>query len=489
LSNKYDPILGEYRQKDSTPETDPLSVHLDQTTPQQMSGGDFGGSGKIGVSSGTLVVDSVDYFPAQAIIDTAHYTGFPNRDDTTLAFVAGALGATRTLTISGTNWNFWINGVEYTVASTLTKQIADTTGLYWFWITIVAGVPTLNASTTHPGFDKCLVATVYWNTTTDAGITSDERHWMGRDQWNHEYLHETIGARYASGLAGTFGDSSFVIGLGEFYDEDIEHEIDEQTLCKVLYHNGSAAWEWDSSSAVPYKVVGGGDNNLRYNSGNSLATVGNNKYVNYWVFITADVDHPVHVFIGTAEYVTLALARAATLPSFGALASAEDKPIFKVTYQNNGGTPDYIETTDYRSSSNLPSTSYVATDHGSLAGLLDDDHPQYFRILSKSFIISNPTADADGPVWRTPEGITITAVHALCVGGNNVIGQLWVYDTNGANGAAIDADITALAGTNVNDDGAISSPTAGTGAYIGWRTTSVSGTPTKLIVTFEYQKT
>ena len=100
-------------------------------------------------------------------------------------------------------------------------------------------------------------------------------------------------------------------------------------------------------------------------------------------FITPDVDEPVHVVIGTAQYTTLALARAATLPSLGALPSAEEKIIYKMTYQNNGGTPDYIEATDYRTTSNLPSTSYVATDHGALAGLGDDDHPQY-RLVTAS---------------------------------------------------------------------------------------------------------
>ena len=107
--------------------------------------------------------------------------------------------------------------------------------------------------------------------------------------------------------------------------------------------------------------------------------------------------------------------------------------------------------------------------------------------LSKSFMITNPTADADGPVWRAPVAITITAIHVLCVGGTNIVGQLWEYDANGANGATVDAtDITATAGTNANDDGSLSNPGITAGNYIGWRTTSVSGTPTRVLITFEY---
>lgn len=423
---------------------------------------------------------------------TSHYTGFPNRDDTTLSFVPGALGATRTLTLSGTNWKVYVKGVEYTVASTLTKQLPDVTGLYWFWITIVSGAPVLNVDTSVTDqFGQCLVATVYWNTTIDKGILSDERHWMGRDKWNHEYLHETVGARYALGLGATFTDTTFTIAPGEIYDEDIEHATTgDSTTCTVLYHNGSAAWEWDTSSTTVYKVVGGGDNNLRFNNGNTLSTVSNQKYANYWVFMTADDIGHFHSIIGTAEYTTIALARAATLPSLGGLASAENKIIWKVTYQNNGGTPNFIEQTDYRTSSSLPSSAYIPTDHGTLTGLADDDHPQYFSKESKSFVISNPTTASDSPIWRVNEGITVTGVHVLCVGGTNISGNLWVYDTNGANGTSVDtANIVAIAGTSSDGAATLANSGVTTGAYVGWVTATMAGTPTRVIVSFDYRKT
>lgn len=106
---------------------------------------------------------------------------------------------------------------------------------------------------------------------------------------------------------------------------------------------------------------------------------------------------------------------------------------------------------------------------------------------SKSFVITSPTAASDSPVWRAPVAITITAVHVLCVGGTNIVGQLWEYDANGANGAAVDSsDITATAGTNADDDGTLSNASVDAGDYVGWATTSVSGAVTKVIVTFEY---
>jgi len=67
-----------------------------------------------------------------------------------------------------------------------------------------------------------------------------------------------------------------------------------------------------------------------------------------------------------------------------------------------------------------------------------------------------------------------------------VVGQLWEYDANGLNGATVDSsDITGVVDTNVNDDGTLSNAGITAGNYLGWKTTSVVGTPTYAIVTFE----
>lgn len=108
---------------------------------------------------------------------------------------------------------------------------------------------------------------------------------------------------------------------------------------------------------------------------------------------------------------------------------------------------------------------------------------------SKSFTLLDPVATDDFPVWRVPYNITITNVHVLVEGGTNVVGHLEEADANGDSPAGIDGatDITGTAGSNVNDDGSLSNPTVDSGDYILWRTTSVSGSPTSLTVTFEYR--
>lgn len=143
----------------------------------------------------------------------------------------------------------------------------------------------------------------------------------------------------------------------------------------------------------------------------------------------------------------------------------------------------YADTTTSFSQIAIGSAGQVLTSNG--AGSVASF--QGSNIQSKSFIITNPTATADSPVWRAPYAITIKAVHLLCKG-NVTVGHLTEQDANGLNDAGVDGatDITGIVDTNVNDDGTLSNPSIDSGDYVGWRTTSVTGSPTKAIITFDY---
>lgn len=104
--------------------------------------------------------------------------------------------------------------------------------------------------------------------------------------------------------------------------------------------------------------------------------------------------------------------------------------------------------------------------------------------FSHSFTITNPTANSDRPLWRVPRAITITAIHVLSDA--VIVGQLYEYDSNGLNGSTVDSDITTTANTNTNDDGSLSNASITAGNYLGWKTTSVSNSPTWATITFEY---
>lgn len=109
-----------------------------------------------------------------------------------------------------------------------------------------------------------------------------------------------------------------------------------------------------------------------------------------------------------------------------------------------------------------------------------------YATQSKSFVLTNPTSSTNGPIWRAPYAITIIAVHALCVDGTNIVGQLWEYNGNGTSSSTCGTDLTATqSGGNV-DSTTFTNPGIALGNYLGWKTTSVSGPVTKVIVTYEY---
>jgi hypothetical protein len=301
-------------------------------------------------------------------------TGFVDRT-ATLSWADGS----HTLTITG-NHDIYIYGVK-TTKGTDSIQITDATDLYWIYYN-AAGA--LTASTTHPGWALPIMATVYWNTdggggSYNKGLAGEERHGLVMDWAAHEYLHNTVGSRYESGLAGTFDDTTLSIATGEWHDEDIHHTLaSPETTCNVLYKNGSAAWEWDAGASVYYKLNGTA---LRYNNGNALADCTSNQYMAMWIFATNDISVPIVALMGQRQDNKLKDARTNNTYeslSFGELPFWEMKILYRVILRSTGSPPTYVETLDLRAVSNLPAGTYIATAHATLTGLTTgNDHSQY----------------------------------------------------------------------------------------------------------------
>ena len=76
----------------------------------------------------------------------------------------------------------------------------------------------------------------------------------------------------------------------------------------------------------------------------------------------------------------------------------------------------------------------------------------------------------------------------LCVGGTNWVGQVQEADANGLNPVDTQTtDTTATAGTN-EPVTSFSNASLAAGAYLKLKSTSISGTPTSLVVTIQYRK-
>jgi len=303
-------------------------------------------------------------------IDITEPTGFIDRV-ATLSFVPGASGVTREFTITG-NHDIYIKGVRIS-KTTATIAIADTTGLHWIYYS-ASGV--LSTSLTHPGFHVPLIATLYWNTATDTYLLGEERHGIIMDGTTHGFLHDTVGIRFHSGLAGTFANTTFSIALGIIDDEDLEISITPaKTTCNVLYHSGSGEFAWDAGATLYYKL---NSTTLRYNNVNALADVTNNYHVAYWIFATNDPTTPIVSLMGQREDLKLIDAEANNKYeslTLGTLPYQEMKLLYRVILKNASGTATFIEAQDLRNVSNLPAGTYLASLHSALTGLTNLDHP------------------------------------------------------------------------------------------------------------------
>lgn len=101
-----------------------------------------------------------------------------------------------------------------------------------------------------------------------------------------------------------------------------------------------------------------------------------------------------------------------------------------------------------------------------------------------SAVIPAPADTDDINLLKAPYGMTILAINCIVQGTTSVTGQLQECDSAGANCADLDSDITCDA--DGADDGTLTDSAIASGAWLRWKTTSVSGTPTFLTVTATY---
>lgn len=339
--------------------------------------------------------------------------GHESRSTSTLSFDEPS--RTFSITPVGSSFSFWTSGRKYTKTTAQSVSIPDTTGLYYFYFNRDGALAYKN---TYFDFESDVhTAYVYWNSTTDkAYYFADERHGTTMDWQTHEYLHRTRGAAYANGFGlsnyNISGDGSsdahakLDIANGTFFDEDIEVNITnsatpaanswEQVLqgnaeIPIFYLSGDS-WIRDAATEFPLKQ---GINTAQYNllsgaiwTGVDLSGYTSNQtgYGVTWIVATNNLNSPVLGLLGQVNYTGLGHAESAvwadmSLPGFPVF---EFRPLYKVIYEAYSGYTNTVSA-KFKSIADIRVTQSVAqglpavavADHGSLVGLLDDDHPQY----------------------------------------------------------------------------------------------------------------
>lgn len=337
--------------------------------------------------------------------------GHEDKTQSTISFDEG----TRIFSISPVSGSFsvWVKGKKFVKTTTQTVTIPNTTGLYYIYFDSTGSVQY--KTTFFDWDDDAPTAYIYWNSTdSKAYFFADERHGVTLDWQTHEYLHRTRGAAIASGFDANgytvVGDGSsdahakIDIADGTFFDEDLQVDIIhdasptadtwEQRLQSGAYipvfYRSNNHWKKDIATQFPMKQ---GTSRVQYNrnvGGTWSATdLDQNKFGISWIIATNNLNEPVLAILGQNTYNTQGEAEAATwadlildnLPIF------ELRPLYKLVYETNNG---YINTPhakltaviDLRATNTggLGSVALPVSDHGSITGLLDDDHPQYFLV-------------------------------------------------------------------------------------------------------------
>jgi len=321
--------------------------------------------------------------------------GFVNRTDSTIS-VAAATGVV-TIAPAVTSYDYYFAGLKVTKtgADTSATRVGEATGTYYVYFDS-AGV--LQVDTDFFDLSSCVpVAIVYWELATTRATMFDERHGCVMDWATHQHLHTTFGARYVSGLAGTFADATFSVDGGAWADEDIMFSfLVAKTTCHQWFRDGAGGWTRRTASpATAY--YDGAAGSITYDDGDgTLAAVGANKYVAMWVFTTSDPVTPIHVILGQREDTTLALARAnATFAALdlAGLPSPEWVPLYRVILRNDA-TP-YEETSDLRTQVAMPAGAYTPAQHSALAGRsAADSHPaSAIGVDASAFLYALSVAD------------------------------------------------------------------------------------------------
>jgi len=404
-----------------------MTIKLRQTRAFNLvSRGPQGVAGADGTLLSADVVSAIDAaatptalnpFATMTDVDLA---GVVSRTESTLALV----DATRTFTITPTGLTFGVYlGGQLQSKPASSVVIADTVGTHFVYFSASTGELTVSTAPWDITSTDAPVVTIYWDGA--AGWLGEERH-APRDAASralHKRLHSTDGSRYGTGLAGTFTNTTFSVSSGTIYDEDIPNASADQTTCRLVYRNAFSQAVDTPNSAAIYAASAGA---LQYDNAGALTSVGLNKHIMLWVYATNDPALPIYSVIGQEEFSTPSLARASSQILPPNISTREWVLIYSVMYKNVGGTPTYIEKSDYRAAAQqaggvvdtIPASSVVTVPTGNLSATnqqatnaeLDDEKAA--KIVTVATSTGAHTLSADDVDKLTTVNATITIADA-----------------------------------------------------------------------------
>jgi hypothetical protein len=352
---------------------------------------------------------------------------------TTLTYNA----TTRTWTVlpigPATTFDIFIQGVKHTFSSIVATHTTAVGG-HFLYIDLDGSVVV--ATSPWSIIHDAMLSFVYFDGTR--GNCFEERHHAGRDIYWHANQHALEGTKAGSGFSltgyteqtATDAGNSWAIASGRVSDEDINVDtvaIADGGPYTAMHRVTDGSWVFDTALNLPF-LYAGATPVIQYNMFNSgagtwgLADVPEDSFVNYWVFGLSTLPaasqtgwpaSPTQIVIvpGQATYTTESLAHAESVGnlSWGTMPFQEIAPLYQITIRKNASSPQGYSNTGrcaiYRVARIVGSmaliTSAATTDHGSLAGLSDDDHsalyPRWYGSTRPNFFTSALPADPENP--------------------------------------------------------------------------------------------
>lgn len=339
---------------------------------------------------------------------TKEPTGFATRAESTTSFSDSGPDRTFTIAPVGASFTFYVKGFKFTKTTSESIQIPNLAGNHFIYYNDAGVLSSTQVASSDLFKDNALLSIVYWNTDTSShSYFAEERHGLQMDGETHSYLHTVLGAQYLSGLAlenfvvngnGSLAThAQFTADEGTIRDEDLLLTLAAQTQIPVLYRQGTL-WRKKAADSFPIIYSGtagytGANGRLPYNqlvSGSwQLTEIANNGFVLVHLFGTNDKETPIIAVQGIETYGNVTAARLAAsseITSLAGLPFAEFVALGSVVFESanaytntpkaiirsvNGGS--YV---DFRGTQ-LYTPAGVATNHGLLSGLANDDHIQY----------------------------------------------------------------------------------------------------------------
>lgn len=237
-------------------------------------------------------------------------------------------------------------------SETGTRQLAITAGAFWYGLTRLT-TPLADTSSVTQG--TATATTAYRLIDSGASFTTDD---VGK------MVHNTTDDSYAH-VHGYVSSTEVILASDIMADTE---NYDLYSMWRSWYYDGdlgTPAWvETDNVTQV---------DNANWNDVNTgLDTLTANRYAVHWLYLDYGASH-FHMVYGQGDY-TIAQALSAQIPSsLPPLMTTFALLIARIIVQEGQDTL----TIDYPWGSEI--TASGAEDHGNLAGLGDDDHPQYIK--------------------------------------------------------------------------------------------------------------